>query len=301
MRARAALRGAVARLRARAAFELRRRRLRRSAFAWIRPPGNLTGRRVCVLSSYGADGAIGEQTAILAKAWHDAGFATLLVVATADFTAAKRTVRDLPDWLDAFAVRDNCGYDFGSWQAVLRRLPDTRRVALLALANDSVFGPLHPLTTLIERVEASPADVVGLTDSFEVRRHFQSYLIFYKPRAVRHRAFRTFWRRRAAGGRHDVIFEAEIPQLARLESGGLTAEALYARDPANRLNPLLTDWRRLIADGFPFLKIALLRDNQLGSDLTGWDRVLAAHGFDPEIAHRQLGTVVAASAVLPRA
>ena len=49
-------------------------------------------------------------------------------------------------------------------------------------------------------------------------------------------------------------------------------QAAYIR--GGYLNPTHFQWRSLIADGFPFIKISLLRDNTFGPDLRGWQQTV---------------------------
>jgi hypothetical protein len=53
-------------------------------------------------------------------------------------------------------------------------------------------------------------------------------------------------------------------------------------------NPTLTRWRALIDAGFPFVKVALLRENPFDADLIGWESVLERHGYDPAIVRAGL-------------
>jgi hypothetical protein len=57
-------------------------------------------------------------------------------------------------------------------------------------------------------------------------------------------------------------------------------------DPAAKpweANPTLTGWRELIDEGFPFLKVQLMRDNPRGADLSDWESFVAARGYDPAL------------------
>ena len=73
-------------------------------------------------------------------------------------------------------VRHNEGYDFGSWQAgIFYCQRYLQRVSHLILTNDSCYGPFHEFDILFDRLFASHADVIGLTDSTAIQRHLQSY------------------------------------------------------------------------------------------------------------------------------
>jgi hypothetical protein len=281
------LRRFVSASRARIDVHRRRRILRNSRFVWLREPATLRGRRACLLACFSDRPELSPHTLRLAEAWRAEGFVVILVVATnrhADLVASVRC----PDSLDGMIVRENCGYDFGSWSVAIHGVKGLRDASLLVLANDSVFGPIGSLRGIVERVAASPADVVAMTESFEKTHHFQSYLAFYKPAAIRHRAFRSFWRRCEAGDRQEIIDRFELTQWASLESGGLAVDALFRQEATDLRNPTLTRWRALIDAGFPFVKVALLRENPFDADLIGWESVLERHGYDPAIVRAGL-------------
>ena len=91
----------------------------------------------------------------------------------------------------AVIIRRNIGYDFGAWRDALDVLslprPQTEEVIF---ANDSVFGPLAPLGDILARLDYGKADIWGLTDSWQVRYHLQSFFMAFGPVALRAEAFR---------------------------------------------------------------------------------------------------------------
>ena len=189
------------------------------------------------------------------------------------------------DFASAVLVRENRGYDFGAWASALQQLPAVRSASLVALVNDSMYGPLDSFGQMLARARALDADVIGATESSEFGRHFQSFLLFFKTRALNSDAFWTFWRKVRAGGRMVAVYRYELNLLKVFERAGLRCAALFPN--RGRHNPTLTNWRELINDGFPYLKIALLRDNPFKVDVSGWQDVLKDHGFDPALATRE--------------
>lgn len=200
--------------------------------------------------------------------------------------------------------RRNAGYDFAAWRDGLARLPDAGGIERLILANDSVYGPLFPLSRTLEAAERSDVDAFGITDSLEIHHHLQSYFLLFFPNAIRAPAFRQFWAQfPTVGAKSWVIRNGEVRLSRDLKRAGLRLAALcpYAgvagkfledREPndddgnhggrtkeerafAARLNariaagtpanPMHVFWATLIADwGCPFLKRELIRSNPLG-------------------------------------
>ena len=81
-----------------------------------------------------------------------------------------------------------------------------------------------------------------------------------------------------------AVYRYELGMVRAFERAGLRCAALFPC--LDERNPTLTRWRGLIEDGFPYLKIALLRDNLFRVDLTGWRDVLRNGGYDPSLATR---------------
>ncbi len=255
---------------------------------WLQRPGDLRGRSVCVLMTWGPAPTLAEHTLILARGWAAAGFAVVLVVARDD-PATFDTTQDL-SFCEAVLLRANRGYDFGAWATAIRDLPELADAELLVIANDSVLGPLDGFAAMIDQARAHPAALVGAVRSVEQRPHLQSFLLFFKPAALRHPAFARFWRSVRDGDRDWAIRRYELRLERHFARAGVTTGALFplTMNTVSAANPTLGDWRVLLADGFPFVKLQLLRDAPDGVDIRGWETALAEHGYDPAIARRYL-------------
>jgi hypothetical protein len=217
------------------------------------------------------------------------------------------------DWLYPrctwVVIRRNTGFDFAAWRdgLAIAGLPAAAETELLIIANDSVYGPLSPLGPLLARMDFGVADVWGLTDSWQLRFHLQSYLVAFGPRALNHPVFARFWKRvRDFRSKEAVVHAYEIGLTQVLLDAGLTCEVLWpyvdtltqlhgaqqeavdtsplgeVRQQAERrvlaaaarrvpLNPTAELWRPLLVSGFPFLKRELLRKNPaFVPDVAGW-------------------------------
>ncbi len=86
----------------------------------------------------------------------------------------------------------NVGFDFYMWKTCLRRV-EVGAFDEIVLMNSSVYGPFCPAASLFEAMRDERCDAWGITESFELDRHLQSYfLVFRKPVLVSD-AFRAFW------------------------------------------------------------------------------------------------------------
>jgi hypothetical protein len=129
----------------------------------------------------------------------------------------------------AVIVRRNIGYDFGAWADAIDLLqlprPNTEE---LILANDSVFGPLLPLGDTLRRLDYAKSDIWGLTESWQLRYHLQSFFLAFGPRALHAEAFAKFWRSvRPVPMKFYVVHAYEVGVTQAMMKGGLSCAALW--------------------------------------------------------------------------
>lgn len=225
---------------------------------------------------------------------------SVLLVAVVDRPLELRPAET--DAATGIIVRDNAGYDFGAWAHALRIEPALFGASLLYLTNDSIVptGNSSVFRTMIERVRESNADVVGLTSSHEYGWHISSYFLAIKPKALSSWAFQHFVRDiRNIDDKDEVIRTYEVPFATQMQASGLAVEALYTGTFS--ANPALFSWRELISQGFPFVKLLLLRPHfaesadwpkpirsALKDIREGWSKVLEKAGFDTELVQASI-------------
>lgn len=237
---------------------------------------------MCIFVTLARGGRIQPHSLFHMRAWHDQGWQVVLVVAVDDFAAFDQN--DVPSFASGVLLRHNRGYDFGAWATAICRLRgQLRQASTLATVNDSVFGPFDSFPLILERMRGADADLIGMTDSFEHQYHFQSYLLFFKKRALQSAAFTRFWRGVRTGDRDFIIKHYELKLRSFMQQAGLRCVALFPARRNGRINPTLSNWRGLIDAGFPYIKVDLLRKNPHHADLTGWRQTLQAHGYDERL------------------
>ena len=271
-------------------------------------PGEVPlGPRAVVFCHFDQRGALAERVRHYIEALRAEDLSVVFV------TNSGKLEEEAKRWLGrrcAFVViRPNLGYDFAAWRDGLAAAALPRaETALLVLANDSVYGPIRPLGPTLGRFDFADADAWGLTDSWQVRYHLQSYFIALGPGAFRSRAFDDFWRGvRDIRSKTGVIRHYEVGLTQSLLRGGVRCRAVwnyvdlaaslsryapryedaaeplltlgrrayarYAQLSASRiaLNPTAELWHPLLAAGFPFIKRELLRDNPAQvPDVAAW-------------------------------
>lgn len=278
------------------------------------PPGDhALAPRVAIFAHFDPLGAVHEHTVRYLESLAQAGLCVVFVSnagrLTPDALARLRPV------CATILVRRNVGYDFGAWREAMEVLglprPDTE---MLILANDSVYGPLRPLSETLDRIRFTEAPVWGLTESWQKNYHLQSYFLAFAPPALQSESWARFWRQvRPAPSKHWIIRHYEVGLTQTLMHAGLPCKAVWPShellrtlcdDPANgttetpptspttaharqtdrirtchangqHFNPTADLWRQLLQAGYPFIKRELLCSNPTRvADQSDWPAVV---------------------------
>ncbi|BAF89110.1 glycosyl transferase [Azorhizobium caulinodans] len=248
-------------------------------------------RPVCLFVTYSPDGRIWPHVISYCKDLK-AGGCRLVMIVTTDRTDLKCYDPGLAV-ADSLIVLENFGYDFSAWARVLRLWPELWAAPALWFANDSVYNSPSVLASMLERVKRSVADVVALTESTAFRRHFQSYFFVLRPNALASEPVRAFFgEMRAIFDKQKVIETCEVPFPSILSSAGLMVDVLYplGLTDARAANPTLMAWNELLKNGFPFVKVQLLRENPMHVDLSKWRADLKACGFRMDEVEMHVGS-----------
>ena len=263
--------------------------------------------KVCVFSHFDRRGHIWPHTRDYIDALIEEGFAVVFVSNSASLNSdseAFATSRSA-----AIILRRNKGYDFGAYRDGLLHLGEgVHGLKCLIFANDSVYGPLIPLRSMLNRMDFSIMDVWMATDSWQTRYHGQSYFMAFGPTALKHLAFMRFWISVPnLIFKHSIIRRCEVGLTQHFLSAGLRVGAVWryldlvdrisSRDLKNEslhladasmialiqssqknlpvLNPTHQLWLELLRDDFPFIKRELLRDNPTHvKGLSAWHQIV---------------------------
>lgn len=167
-----------------------------------------------------------------------------LVVSNAPLSNADRQL--LRPYVWRMTERPNFGYDFGGYRDGIWLLqqwgvnPET-----LAILNDSIWFPLYPDETLLDRMEQSPADFVGAlqldpqrpTKRVEARKRpfFGSFFLMIKRAAWQHPAFQSYWANyRITSNKYKTIRRGERGFSHTMMDAGIRSEAVYTRGALDR-------------------------------------------------------------------
>jgi hypothetical protein len=233
-------------------------------------PGNFGKLRlVCVFSHFDAAGRILPYVRRYLSELGRCGFEIHLVSTSPNLSASDRHEVELGGV--TVHCRENAGLDFASWQWALHHVVSLAEVDWLLLANDSVFGPIFDLEPVFRSQFAENPDFWGITDSYEVAWHLQSYFLCFRGDVARSETFReVFAVDFAKLTKRSIIRNGEISLSQSLLRSGFRGSAVCPFDRLRKYrsfgkcNATHVYWDQLIARlRCPFIKRELIRDNPL--------------------------------------
>ena len=266
---------------------------------------------VCVFAHYDRDGLIDDYVVYyLAKL--EALSCEIIFVSTARISDNTQIERIRP-YCKTIIVRENLGYDFGSWKTGIAEISDWSRYDRLIIANDSVYGPVFDFEEDFLHSGHDGADFWGITDARTFRHHLQSYFLVFERPVLENPIFQSFWRELPNYRFKFLIIQAcEIGLSRRLVRAGLKFRAMYPyekirmRSLANResgksrrflrrrANPTLLFWDILLEDfQCPFLKVNLIRNNPAKlQNVNRWRDIISDRSnYDCDLIGRHLARI----------
>lgn len=242
------------------------------------------GDEAALFVTHSPDGKLKPHVRPFIAALRRQGIHVTLIVA-ADAAWFDRAALSLEE-VDTLVVRESQGLDFAAWAHVLQLEPELFDTETLYLLNDSLIGPFNDVLfeKLLARLRSEPADMVGLTESWERQWHIQSFFLALRRRALASPVLQGFFNKVVVlPAKDEVIERYEINLAPTLRAAGISCAVLFPSE--NRDNRALFDWRRLIEEGFPFVNVMALRDKKIeGADTTDWRETLKAQGYDVALA-----------------
>lgn len=273
----------------------------------------------CVFSHYDPHGTVEPYVRGYLAELQRCGFQVVFVSTSPRLdTESQEALRELTA---AVILRENIGYDFGSYKTGILFLRHMQaEPSRLLLTNDSVFGPLQPLAPLLPAHD--DFGLFGMTDSFDFSYHLQSFFILYGTPVLRSPEFAAFWDRvellspDVPGFKQKIILDYEVGGSQYFLNHGFPVAAAFpfrktlatamdhygtllaaAEAPGGvapaplkvRFNATHSFWEELIELGFPFIKRELLLLNPTGADIYRWPDIVAQH------SDYDIGQILAAS------
>ncbi len=215
----------------------------------LRSGSRALGDKVCIFAHFSSSNTVDTWARRYLQSLAGLGFNVI-------FSSASRELGNedllfLGKWTSRVLLRENLGYDFGSWKVGIESIENIENVSELLLCNDSVYGPITDLNAILARCRASTGpSLIGLTESLEIQRHLQSYFIYFNREAVALDFFSKFWKRVVPlRYKSSVISCYELGLSKNAEIAGANVHAIwsYSTVLSTGLPKLSTDSRTIIA------------------------------------------------------
>jgi lipopolysaccharide biosynthesis protein len=215
--------------------------------------------RVAVLVHWSADGTVSRSVSETLQQLERLGYLTA-VASTCEAPGPLRWPHGRPDDVAVYR-RPNVGIDFGTWGAMLTALPGLRSAERVLLTNDSLLGPFAAIDGIIRDYESAPCDVWGLVSSNQMSPHVQSHFVGYRGGVLTDAPLVHFWSNiRLQPSKEAMIkrYERGLYPLLQRVGYRLGVGFPWQSVVTNGQNPTIMGWRRLLAEGFCWVKRELL-------------------------------------------
>jgi rhamnosyltransferase len=165
--------------------------------------------RVCLFSHFDKNNRIEEYVIFYLKALQENDCAIFFITTSQNID--QKYIDLIKPYIVSVLVRPNCGLDFGSFCTGMKKVREYPHFQQLIFANDSVYGPISPLKNVFDAMKAKKADVFGITDSWQVAYHLQSYFLIFNRTVFTGSVFTEFFNNfKFSYNKHLIISEYEV-------------------------------------------------------------------------------------------
>lgn len=132
--------------------------------------------------------------------------------------------------------RTNYGQDFASWRDGLELGDWANGYDAVLLTNDSYVSVVDTFEPIIQRMDARPVEVWGMTKTWRHAEHIQSYFLYFTEPTLRSQGFHDFWADfRPAASRMAAILDQEIGISRTMRESGFRLGSYFEPTPRERL------------------------------------------------------------------
>jgi lipopolysaccharide biosynthesis protein len=134
--------------------------------------------------------------------------------------------------------------------------------------NNSVFGPLYPLHSVLNKINATENCVLSITENVEREYHLQSYFLLVPRKVFTGKVFTRFWKNFLfLDKRLNVVYGYEMGLSRALKRSGVELRAFCPTAAEVYGNPTYLSWFELVRDmKCPYIKRDLLRKKGMSTD-----------------------------------
>ena len=106
---------------------------------------------------------------------------------------SKKEIKKINGLCLKIICRENIGYDFLSYRVGLESVNFIEYEQII-ICNDSVYGPIRPLKNFFKKMNRVNCDFWGITESYEISYHLQSYFLVFNSKLIKSAQFKSFWK-----------------------------------------------------------------------------------------------------------
>ena len=251
--------------------------------------------KLCFFSHYDKDGIIDPYVIYYLEKLLSLG-CDIVFVSTATIIT-KDEIKKIKDICAQVIVKENIGYDFGSWKtALVMSEPLLANYEKLLLCNDSVYAPVYDLQSVFLQMQDRDLDAWGITESRDMGYHLQSYFLVFDKKVFQDAKFLNFWGNYTTYKyKRNVIEYYEVGLSRFMIDNGYKLAAYCPMDEymSDTYNMSHLSWKTLITEKrSPFIKIELFRDNPMMIDLSEAKDIIAHEtDYSIELIHNHLKRV----------
>jgi lipopolysaccharide biosynthesis protein len=264
----------------------------------------IKSKQVCLFAHFNKNDKVSSYVFYYLNALKEIGFEIVFI--TGSSVALVQDLEELKKYCPVIIKKQNVGMDFYSWKIGWQFIQEVQIPEQLLLANDSVYGPFFNLREIFNDMNSRIYDLWGMSDSYEIAFHIQSYFLVLNKKTVNTRFFSSFWKKVYPLKNKDEIvirYEIGLSQMALKENLKIGALLPYFRlinsihenlILSKLINPTLYYWyEQIVHHNFPFLKSYLLKYNPAHlKNLHLIRDVLTTRGYDYNLVEQHLSDIV---------
>lgn len=228
----------------------------------------LEAEKVAIFAHYSTGNVVSRSAAAYVDALERAGYRTVVISTGTSEQPLQWPGVGVP--ATAIVRRGNEGYDFGSWAVGLEILREHGiDSARTILTNDSMAGPFAASDIIFDSFERSGVEVWGITNSFQMMPHIQSYFLGFAPSVLAEPVWRRFFNSiRQQPEKMDYVYAYEFGVTRIVRRYGFSWDVLLRPDVlgVNDANPTIAGWKAILDEGVPMVKRTILKDPTLAPD-----------------------------------
>lgn len=248
--------------------------------------------KLCLLSHFDINNKIEKYVIYMIKELYKLKFDIVFVTTAENMKIVE--LNKISSYVKIAIIKKNVGYDFIAWKTALYAVGEYQKYEQIVNINDSIFFPLFNPKIMFDKMKTEKADFWGLSDSYRIQYHIQSFFWVFNKKLLRSSFYNNFWNDCATlSDKGKIIREYEVAFTALLQknnfktSAYIKAELIYnfVKNKFENLLPIdqnssfYTFWD-IIIDNFkaPYLKKNILIENSSSYNVgtMPWEYILTS-------------------------